>query len=84
MFREILNLMLAIKLMARVTLDIPADKMQSFIRLIRKLGIDNAIASNLARKIKNRSRRKGNIFNHFSEKFLLFDWEFFSNELEFE
>ncbi len=70
--------------MARITLDVPADKMQSFIRLIKKLGLDTNLASNLARKIKSRSRRKSNIFNPFSEKFLLFDWEFFSNELEFE
>ncbi|MFL9484480.1 hypothetical protein ACI6Q2_16985 [Chitinophagaceae bacterium LWZ2-11] len=71
--------------MARVILDVPAEMMQPFLQLIMKLGLDkHSITSNINSKIKSRSRRKTSLFHPFPEKFVLFDWEFFSNELEFE
>lgn len=72
--------------MTKVILDVPAEKMRSFIQLVLKLGIDkHAITSHVNRNdsdarllIKDRTMRKR------FPAFLLFDWEFFSNELEFE
>lgn len=64
--------------MAKVILDIPKDKMASFLNLIVSLGIDkHAITSNPSPVPKKK------ILPSIS-KFLLFDWEFFNNELEFE
>jgi hypothetical protein len=71
--------------MTKVILDVPAEKMRSFIQLLLKLGIERHSISSDAHQnndarflIKNRSLRKR------FPAFLLFDWEFFSNELEFE
>jgi hypothetical protein len=72
--------------MTKVILDVPAEKMRSFIQLVLKLGIDKHAISSHAHQtnddarllIKHRSLRKR------FPAFLLFDWEFFSNELEFE
>lgn len=65
--------------MTKVILDIPSDKIHPFLQAIVKLGIkDNVIQS----KVNHHAPRK--IFPIHLSKFLLFDWEFFSNELEFE
>ena len=64
--------------MTKVILNIPKEKMSSFIHLIMQLGLkDHAIHSQLTN------------FSAKTQKFtfskiLLFDWEFFSNELEYE
>jgi hypothetical protein len=64
--------------MAKVILDIPKEKMASFLNLIVSLGIDkHAIASHPS-TISKKKRIPS------LSKFLLFDWEFFNNELEFE
>lgn len=71
--------------MARVILDVPNDKMQSFLKAILELGLErHAISANKPsrRSLLSRSRKIGR--KHFSPDFLLFDWEFFSNELEYE
>lgn len=75
--------------MARVILDVPTEKMQSFIQLIMKLGIDkHSIASQQQpdkhSSLRTSSSKPGKRVRLFRDKFLLFDWEFFSNELEFE
>jgi hypothetical protein len=71
--------------MARVVLDIPTEKIPGFIQLILKLGIDkHAISSSLSEKKDFPKTKISKPFRLFSQKFLLFDWEFFSNELEFE
>ena len=65
--------------MPKVILDIPKDKIQPFLNAIVQLGIkDNAIQANFD-NIPNPT-----IIPFTFSKFLLFDWEFFSNELEFE
>jgi hypothetical protein len=69
--------------MAKVILDIPTEKITSFLHLITKLGIyEHAISSqanaNIPTATINQNLRK------LTSKFLLFDWEFFYNELEFE
>ncbi len=71
--------------MARVSLDVPTEKMQSFIQAVLNLGIDtrdminHQYAKNLLRK-----KRLSNSLKKISSSFILFDWEFFSNELEYE
>jgi len=71
--------------MPRVVIDIPSDKMQSFISAISPLGIGGSI-----RTYKYNEKRRFNpksSLNHLkriSSSFILFDWEFFSNELEYE
>jgi hypothetical protein len=72
--------------MARVILDVPNDKIQPFLKAILNLGLDrHAISSNQSRRSSLSSRRsRNNILKRLSGSFLLFDWEFFSNELEYE
>ncbi len=69
--------------MAKVILDVPAEKMKSFIQLVIQLGLDK---HTIASESKAEMPKKKSIhhFHSFAEKYLLFDWEFFSNELEFE
>lgn len=72
--------------MTKVILEVPAEKMRSFIQLVLSLGIEkHAISSHVRNStedarllIKRRPLRKR------FPAFLLFDWEFFSNELEYE
>lgn len=71
--------------MARVILDVPNDKIQPFLKAILNLGLDrHAISSNESRRRGLTSRHRKNILKRLSGSFLLFDWEFFSNELEYE
>lgn len=71
--------------MARVILDVPNDKIQPFLKAILNLGLDrHAISSNESRRRVLSSRNRKNILKRLSGSFLLFDWEFFSNELEYE
>jgi hypothetical protein len=68
--------------MARVVLDIPNEKMSGFLQAILNLGIDkHAIASNYYAFIP---KQKKDFLKNISQGILLFDWEFFNNELEFE
>jgi len=69
--------------MAKVVLDIPRDKMSAFLNLIVKLGIERHTIRPRGTRGKH-SRLTDKKLYPFSSKFLLFDWEFFSNELEFE
>ncbi len=70
--------------MARVTLDIPTDKMSSFAQAIINLGINSrSIISKQLKKSFLTYKRIANLKKS-SSRFLLFDWEFFSNELEYE
>lgn len=68
--------------MATVILDIPSEKMRSFIQMVLNLGIEkHAIQS------KATSESSSNFWStkrKLAYDFLLFDWEFFNNELEFE
>lgn len=68
--------------MAKVILDIPSEKMSGFLQAILTLGIDkHAIASNYYASFP---KQKPNFLKNLSKGILLFDWEFFNNELEFE
>jgi len=73
--------------MARVILDVPSEKMGSFIRAIMQLGIDkHAISSQKEAAENARPAREsifsGKRFRNFTTK--LFDWDRNRNELEFE
>ena len=73
--------------MARVILDVPSEKMGSFIRMIMQLGIDkHAISSEREVTESSRPEREslfsGRRFKNFTSK--LFDWDRNRNELEFE
>jgi hypothetical protein len=70
--------------MAQITINIPQYKLRSFLSFTRKLGIGKSIrtsdkmTSALVTEQNMREVKKR------ISPFLLFDWEFFSNELEFE
>lgn len=75
--------------MARVILDVPSEKMGSFIRAIMQLGIDKHSISSENERLAaeaNRTEREsifsGKRFKNFTAKLL--DWDRNRNELEFE
>lgn len=73
--------------MARVILDVPSEKMGSFIRAIMQLGIEkHAISSQKEAGGTARPEREsifsGRRFRNFTSR--LFDWDRNRNELEFE
>lgn len=71
--------------MARVILDVPNEKMKPFIKAILNLGLErHAISSPKfdEQVIHNRQSRRS--LRRLISTYLLFDWEFFSNELEYE
>jgi hypothetical protein len=71
--------------MTRVTLDVPSDKMKPLLKAVTNLGIENN--SIRVREIKRRHHQnRGTLFtlHKISTSFILFDWEYFSNELEYE
>lgn len=66
--------------MARVSIDVPTEKMQSFLQAIVSLGIDTrSIFTKRYRKAVEQKKK----LSH-SLKNMFFGWEYFSNELEFE
>ncbi|MBW0161520.1 MAG: hypothetical protein HYI21_01985 [Sediminibacterium sp. Gen4] len=71
--------------MARVILDVPNEKMQPFLQAILNLGLErHAISSAKFDQTKVSERRKRRGLRQLISTYLLFDWEFFSNELEYE
>ncbi|MBL0884551.1 MAG: hypothetical protein IBJ16_14620 [Chitinophagaceae bacterium] len=71
--------------MARVILDVPNEKMQPFLQAILNLGLErHAISSAKFDQTVISERRKQQGFRQLISTYLLFDWEFFSNELEYE
>ena len=71
-------------IMTRIILDVPKDKMQPFIKAILDIGISgHAISA----KPDAKNPVPGNLLNslkQISQRYMLFDWEFYSNELEYE
>lgn len=71
--------------MARVILDVPNEKMQPFLQAILNLGLErHAISSKPSHQQMISERRKRRGLRQLISTYLLFDWEFFSNELEYE
>ena len=71
--------------MTRVVLDVPTNKMRSFLQATLKLGIEQKTIQTTE---LNRRRRQNSAtlftLHKMSTSFILFDWEFFCNELEYE
>jgi hypothetical protein len=64
--------------MIKVILDIPNEKLHAFLQMLAQLGIDkHSVASHAGPAFRSTKQLT-------PQKFLLFDWEFFYNELEFE
>ncbi|MDE3252021.1 MAG: hypothetical protein KGO92_04395 [Bacteroidota bacterium] len=72
--------------MARLILDIPMDKMQLLLKALTDLGIDvrPLHLQNRQASLSVRKKRLYRTLHKISSSFILFDWEFFSNELEYE
>lgn len=72
--------------MTRVILDVPTDKMQSFLQAILRLGLDSHSISSrqFQQQFSARDKRRRKHLRAIGSSYLLFDWEFFSNELEYE
>jgi hypothetical protein len=68
--------------MTRVIVDIPQEKMPAFIKLIQTLGLQQHTIRSRGRRSRRQKVTTG--LNRLVSPFLLFDWEFYSNELEFE
>ncbi len=66
--------------MAKISVNIPPDKMQSFLLAIINLGIDTR--SILSKRYRKTIQQKRQISNSLMS--MLFGWEYYSNELEFE
>lgn len=72
--------------MATVILDIPTEKIQSFMHMVVQLGIEkNAIRSAIGNPfIGDTLPLTKNFSKPIFKAYLLFDWEFYNNELEYE
>lgn len=71
--------------MAKVSLEVPTDKMQSFIQAVISLGIDtHSVITQRYKKTVQQKKKLSYSLKKISSSFILFDWEFFSNELEYE
>ncbi len=71
--------------MAKIVLDIPKSKMRSFVKALVRLGIDGHDLYRVpSSKIQHPYGSLPISLKKISSSFILFDWEFFSNELEYE
>lgn len=71
--------------MPKIVIDVPPDKMKSFIKAVSPLGFDVRNSSS-RHTMKKDGYFKPSIphLKKIASSFILFDWEFFSNELEYE
>jgi hypothetical protein len=75
--------------MATVVLDVPEEKVHSFVKMVLQLGIDkhrisSAFETNQSSLIHSSSRTKSSWLKVFSPSAYRFDWDSNRNELEFE
>jgi hypothetical protein len=72
--------------MTRLVLDVPTEKIRTLRRMLQRMGIDAHILHGYSeRKSLLRKRTVTHPSLHkIATSFILFDWEFFSNELEYE
>jgi hypothetical protein len=71
--------------MTRVVLNIPDNKFKSFLKAVSGLGINShIIPSKRLNKYFLRQKHIANSLKKISSSFILFDWEFYINELEYE
>ncbi len=67
--------------MTRIILDVPPEKLTSFLHLINQLELSN---HSISSQVNSKPAQPTFNFRSLTSKYLLFDWEFFDNELEFE
>lgn len=71
--------------MAKISLNVPAEKMNSFVQAIVGLGIDaKGVIKKRYKKSVLHKKKIASSLKRISNSFILFDWEYFSNELEYE
>ncbi|MDB5212041.1 MAG: hypothetical protein JWQ30_2868 [Sediminibacterium sp.] len=71
--------------MAKISVDVPTEKMNSFVQAVINLGIDaRGVIKKRYKKSLLQKKRIANSLKKISHSFILFDWEYFSNELEYE
>ena len=71
--------------MPKIILDIPANKMHPVLNLIAEMGLEhNGVNAGYETYKWNNSKDNSVFDNKLASFALLFDWEFFDNELEFE
>ena len=83
--KQMTELIVLYTIMTKVILEVPTDKMQAFLSAVLGLGITTRVVSSGEKDaLKHSTRRRRRSQTHKFPSFLLFDWEFFSNELEYE
>jgi hypothetical protein len=65
--------------MAQITLDVPQEKLHSFLMMVMQLGIEKT--NNVVKQLTSPFTTKKNPTERMHP---YFDWDFYSNELEFE
>ncbi|MEX6686775.1 hypothetical protein QTN47_04675 [Danxiaibacter flavus] len=71
--------------MPKIILDIPVNKMHPVLSLIAEMGLEPKGTDSGYETYKWNSKKSESVLNNKLNTFaLLFDWEFFENELEFE
>jgi hypothetical protein len=71
--------------MPKIILDIPANKMHPVLSLIAEMGLEPKGTDGGYETFKWNSKKSDSALTDKADSFaLLFDWEFFENELEFE
>jgi hypothetical protein len=71
--------------MTRVILEVPTDKVKPFLHAVKNLGINrNSIQLKEVKRRQHQNRGTLFMLHKISTSFILFDWEYFSNELEYE
>lgn len=71
--------------MAKISVDVPAEKMNSFVQAVISLGIDaRGVIKKRYKKSLLQKKKIANALKKISHSFILFEWEYFSNELEYE
>ena len=65
--------------MAKISIDVPNEKMQSFLQAVLNVGIDaGSVLTKRYRKALQQKKKLSASLKSF------FGWEYFSNELEYE
>lgn len=71
--------------MAKISVNVPTEKMNPFIQAVISLGIDaKGVIKKRYKKSLLQKKKIANSLRKISNSFILFDWEYFSNELEYE
>ncbi|TAF55193.1 MAG: hypothetical protein EAZ62_02760 [Sphingobacteriia bacterium] len=71
--------------MATITLDIPDNQVKQLLETFWNAGLSGTVrVPSRLNQQRNKSKLLASKGNYQQESFILFDWEFFSNELEYE